>query len=236
MLISMTEHYDISKMIKKYRELNNVSMPLLASVSGISKESLYKWEKGTKPTDFNLVNKLKIILESDWKTLHNDYLNQNNLGSNNVSKNYLQHRRDLKNNQTKKLVPIYETEFTAGMIELIKTNSSANILGYINIKEFEDCDAVVTCKNNSMAAKINPGDWVGIRRIYEMDDIELGGIYGIVTKNFNLFKYINKIESDKYCISSENADYKDRKIDIDKVQELWVVSATVPFSQIKTYL
>ncbi len=29
-------------------------MPAIAAATGISKENLYKWEKGTKPSDFEL--------------------------------------------------------------------------------------------------------------------------------------------------------------------------------------
>ena len=82
----MSFDFNISTEIKKFRASNNVSMPMLSKVSGISKENLYKWEKGTKPTDFNLVNKLKKILESDWKILQIEYLNDSR-GSNSSFEN-----------------------------------------------------------------------------------------------------------------------------------------------------
>lgn len=150
---------------------------------------------------------------------------------------YNEKRLKLKNGDSEKGVPVYNVEFTAGFIELIKDGVN-NLIGHINLPEFKGCDAVVTCRNNSMSDVINPNDWVGIRRIYDMEDIEYGAIYGVVTKNFSLFKYLFKCEADesKWTLRSENASYNERDIPISKVLELWVVQASAPFSKIKVYI
>src|SRR6186713_968797 len=49
---------DIGNRLKEFRKKKKVKMPAIAAATGISEENLYKWEKGTKPSDFTLYNKL----------------------------------------------------------------------------------------------------------------------------------------------------------------------------------
>src|SRR5690606_8340779 len=132
-------------------------------------------------------------------------------------------------------VPLFDVDFTAGFIEMHPSNP--NIIGYVDLPQFRGCDAIVTCRNNSMSDVINPNDWVGIRRIMDKNDIEFGGIYGIVTVNFRLFKYLKESEKTNYIlVESENKQYKPRHIHIDDLIEIWVVQVTAPASMIKMYL
>src|SRR5687768_4024772 len=54
---------EIGIRLKEFRKRTNIKMPVIAAATGISKENLYKWEKGTKPSDFKLYNKLVAYLD-----------------------------------------------------------------------------------------------------------------------------------------------------------------------------
>lgn len=147
------------------------------------------------------------------------------------------HLNGVKNNKDNS-VPIADIDFTGGFVELLENSSHPNIIGKINLPQFRGCDIIVTCQNDSMSDVINPSDFVGIRRIFDFHDLEYGkAIYGVVTNNFRLFKYIDAADKAEYItLKSENKKYTDRTLHLGKILELWVVQAVMPASQIKVYL
>jgi glycine dehydrogenase subunit 2 len=54
---------EIGIRLKEFRERKKIKMPAIEAATGISKENLYKWEKGTKPSDVNDYLKLKAYLD-----------------------------------------------------------------------------------------------------------------------------------------------------------------------------
>ncbi|MBO9203229.1 MULTISPECIES: LexA family transcriptional regulator [Niastella] len=54
---------DIGIRLREYRSRSNAKMPAIASATGIAKETLYKWEKGTKPSSIEEYYKLKGYLD-----------------------------------------------------------------------------------------------------------------------------------------------------------------------------
>lgn len=59
----VNKEIDIGTRLKEFRERSNIKMPAIANATGIAKETMYKWEKGTKPSDINEYFKLKIYLD-----------------------------------------------------------------------------------------------------------------------------------------------------------------------------
>ncbi|MBO9204194.1 MULTISPECIES: LexA family transcriptional regulator [Niastella] len=55
---------NIGKRLKEFRGRSNVKMPSVSIMTGIAKETLYKWEKGTKPSDVKDYFKLKAYLDA----------------------------------------------------------------------------------------------------------------------------------------------------------------------------
>jgi phage repressor protein C with HTH and peptisase S24 domain len=54
---------DIGTRLKALRDRLKIKMPVVALATGIAKETLYKWEKGTKPSDINFYFILKRYLD-----------------------------------------------------------------------------------------------------------------------------------------------------------------------------
>lgn len=60
---------EIGTKLKNFRRRYGISMPLIAAATGLPKESMYKWEKGTRPMDFEQVKKLEAFLEREERRL-----------------------------------------------------------------------------------------------------------------------------------------------------------------------
>src|ERR1044072_4406773 len=56
-------HQNLAQRLKNFRERTKIKMPAIAILTGIAKETLYKWEKGTKPSDINDYFRLKAYLD-----------------------------------------------------------------------------------------------------------------------------------------------------------------------------
>jgi len=63
---------DIGVRLREFRKRSDISMPAIASATGISKETLYKWEKGTKPSNIEDYYKLKVYLDKEENRLENE--------------------------------------------------------------------------------------------------------------------------------------------------------------------
>lgn len=205
------------KEIKRLRENAGLTANAITKLLGIDSLVRYKaWEQYDSNPKFEDRKKIEKFFKMDLeeiiklkkipadllsykeKLIENNIVNEDTIPyKKDQPKTYLQKRFEQKNTADSIVnVPVYDIEFTAGFIEIINTGN--NVVGYFNFTEFAGCDAVVRCRNNSMLGIINPNDFVGIRRITDFEDIELGAIYGIVTKNFALFKYIQKAGNNNY--------------------------------------
>ena len=60
--------FDLGKRLAAFRKQYDVTMPAIAKATGISRENLYKWEKGVKPRDFNEYRKLEAYIRGVEET------------------------------------------------------------------------------------------------------------------------------------------------------------------------
>lgn len=144
---------------------------------------------------------------------------------------------DKKNGDTLKPVPVYDIEFTLGFRELIRDERVAQI-GNLSIPEVIGCDYVIKARGDSMADYINDRDWIGIKQVYDFEMIAFSHPYAVVTKEFQIVKYLSQSKKgDKFwSLKSHNKQYEDYDIPIDKVNELYIVRAILPFSKIKSVI
>src|ERR1043165_162971 len=66
--------HNLAQRLKAFRERTKIKMPAIALLTGIAKETLYKWEKGTKPSDINDYFKLKAYLDEMEKKVREEQL------------------------------------------------------------------------------------------------------------------------------------------------------------------
>ncbi len=142
--------------------------------------------------------------------------------------------KEVKSNQ----VPIYDVEFSAGiMTSLIENRDNHFPVGYLSIPEVNGCDAIIRAKGDSMADRINDGDWIGIKRMDLNEWFPMGYIYAIETEQAQIIKYIKQgATSDMLKIVSHNTFYEEEEIPRNIIKELWSVRTVLPFSKIETLI
>lgn len=134
-------------------------------------------------------------------------------------------------NDSQKLVPVLDTEFSAGFVEQIR-DKQPEILTYTNMPEVQGCDYIIRAKGDSMADYINNMDWIGIKMIHDKEVISYGNAYAIVTKDLQLIKYIRKGSKGNYLLSSRNKDYDDFELPITKVLDLFIIKTVLKIKTI----
>lgn len=136
-------------------------------------------------------------------------------------------------------VPVYDIEFAPGVMStLLEKGDSHYPVGYLSIPQVSGCDAIITAKDDSMAPRINSGDWIGVKRIDNWEEwLPMNYIYSIVTDNIELIKYIRKSnEPDHFTIGTPNKEYPDDEIPKKVIREIWSVKTILPFSKIETLI
>jgi phage repressor protein C with HTH and peptisase S24 domain len=223
----------LAEKIKKYREENNVSMPDLSRATGISKENLYKWEKGTKPTDFEAVRKLQNILESNWKDLQIELIRNGDQTLNTVSENpetYIQKRRNLKiDSSTSFKVPLVSVKARAGYV-----NDYDNIDLINNLDKYAIPPGVshigaiwryFEVDGDSMEPQLSSGDYILCSQVPQEDweNVKDFYVYVIVTETNLLIKRIFVKSEKEWVLISDNETHTPQKLfDVTTLKELWV--------------
>ena len=122
--------------------------------------------------------------------------------------------------------PIYNMDATCGEVSRPIDFAQEQIIGYVDMPNLSKDAAIIRANGESMKAKINDGDWIAVREIYDMEDIYYGMIYLILTNEYRMLKYSRKYEPDEdnyVILRSENKDYDDIKMRKSKILRLYVV-------------
>jgi transcriptional regulator with XRE-family HTH domain len=202
--------------IKDERDKKNITQKELADGIGITTRQLMRYENEgltPKPIVSNAIN---------------SFIEKYDINSHGKNQKQIKSKNDTtKNITTNAGIPVYDIEFSLGFTEKIK--DSPSVLGYINMEEFRGCDGIVRARGESMAKKINNGDWIGFKRIFDFDVINFGNPYGIVTKEMDMIKYIKKgTDKNSFLLQCENKDYQDFEILKSKILELYLIKTVMP--------
>lgn len=122
-----------------------------------------------------------------------------------------------------KPVPYYRTVQS-------KTNSdniemTGEVIEYVYMRDLNDCDMMIVLHSNSMLGKYNPGQRLGLRRVYDLRLIEYGEVFYIRTREFNTVKYLWPVEDkeDVVKLVPANKEYPAYNIPKDLIDELYIV-------------
>lgn len=213
--------------IRVQREKKGLNKSELAHLVGVSPSAIGQFEKGDNNPKTEVLLKLNKVLEYDF--INDRPLNMLN-----------DHETEYRATVVKSVsVPVYDIEFDAGILgNLVEKGENNFPVGYLNIPEVSGCDAIIRAKGDSMAPRINDGDWVGVKRMLNWTDwLPVNYIYAIMTDDVELIKYIKKGSTDdKFKIVSDNPNYDDDEIPKKLIKEVWSVKAILPFSRIETII
>lgn len=209
--------------LKRIREANNLSAQQLAGLTGVDLERLKKWEQRDQNPRAEDAEKLLSFFGVKALTDLEE-----------VSKVPSVQTPFAVANYTGEGVPAFDVEFAGGNRNNSFFWEGEHPIAYFNIPEVLGCEAIIRARGESMAKRINPRDWVGIREVKDFRDfLPYGHIYGVETKEFGLFKYVRKsTEPDCVLLTSENEAYEPQDLALDKIIRLWQVRVVIPISQI----
>ncbi len=124
--------------------------------------------------------------------------------------------------------PIYDIEATAGNLEL-SGHIPETIKGYINMPSFRECIAFLYVRGDSMYPKLKAGDLIGVIPVDDIDIIQYGQVYLVITKdNQRMVKYVRKGKDNSMLVlRSENEKYDDIEVKRSKLEKLYMVKGPI---------
>ena len=132
------------------------------------------------------------------------------------------------------LIPIYNLEATAGLVELFRGKEELEVMDTMSIPNLPRCDGAVYVAGDSMHPLLKNGDIVAYRKVNDWEnDIFWGEMYlisiAVDDEEFITVKYIQKSEMGLEYIKlvSENKHHQDKDVHLKKVRALALIKATV---------
>lgn len=149
-------------------------MPAIAALTGIAKETLYKWEKGTKPSDLNDYFRLKAYLNKMENKLDEEQLELETQKPATL-------RLPLNHNR----LPLPQTDGKAAAGTITFFNDEPElIVDRINAPFLGTVEGVVEVTGESMAPTFVNGCRVVILRLNNYRILDWGLYYYIIDKNW----------------------------------------------------
>jgi phage repressor protein C with HTH and peptisase S24 domain len=168
----------IGTRLKAYRERTKTKMPRIATETGISKENLYKWEKGVKPSDIDDYNKLKNYLDkmesqaADGKSAYQN-TEEPPIRTSLISI-FLTQDEDTQEYPDEKAVP-GSVIHIKGRPALIAWRNESSVIGEV--------DGLINVAGESMEPRFKSGSWIAIKKLKYTRIINAGYYYYIIDKN-----------------------------------------------------
>lgn len=129
-------------------------------------------------------------------------------------------------------IPYYDLDITAGDIPVYFDESHVRPDHYIDIFGFNNCTHSFPVAGHSMYPKICNGDIGIFQHIKDKSIIDWGSIFLIITSERRLLKYLRKSQKEGYVIlASENKEFDDMEIPMDKILELFLYKGKIEKNQ-----
>lgn len=135
-------------------------------------------------------------------------------------------------------VPYYENiDVTGGIATLFQDNKEIPTF-YINYEHFNDCTAYVPVVGDSMYPKYASGEIIAVKRIYNLDIIQWGEAYLVVTNgNANDLRTVKLLhphdDESKIVLRASNPNFKgDTVIDKCDIISLFLIKGKITRNQL----
>lgn len=218
---------EIGNRLKAFREKTNIKMPAIAAATGISKENLYKWEKGTKPSDVDLYNKL------------NDYLDKMERGFSHVMEDGKMNGSQKNSFDPKSLLTgifIAEDEESLALTDelgvpgniitlndkpvLIARRNDSSIIGSV--------DGLIQVNGDSIDPRYTSGAWIAVKKLRFTKIINGGFYYYVIDKNLQgiLGKVRPSVENNSITLFAEN-DSTEITRNMDDILAIFSIEAVI---------
>jgi SOS-response transcriptional repressor LexA len=126
-------------------------------------------------------------------------------------------------------IPVYDIDVTAGGNLDFSNQLPETIKGYINLPNFKNCIAFIVVKGDSMYPRFRAGDYIGIEPLLDMDIIQWGQPYVVLTTdNQRVLKYLRHGKDDLHItLKSENPNYDEMHLKKNKIRKIFMAKGPV---------
>jgi phage repressor protein C with HTH and peptisase S24 domain len=213
---------DIGVRLKEFRLRSNIKMPAIAAATGIPKGTLYKWEKGTKPSDINDYFKLKAYLDKEESKLEEETWKIEN-------QKPVTLRVPLNNRRPS--VPQTDGKAASGTV-ILTNNEPELIVDRINAPFLDFVDGVIEVIGDSMEPTFPNGCRVTISRVNDNLALSWGLYYYIIDANWQgiVRRVYQGDKENSLRLVSENPDqlkYPPIERTMDQVTAIFRVCASI---------
>lgn len=133
------------------------------------------------------------------------------------------------------LVPLYDIEATAGMVELFRNKNGKNKpIDYISIPNLPKCDGAIYVTGDSMYPLLKSGDIIMYKELQNsIDNIFFGEMYLVSIdldgEEFVTVKWIQKSDiGDEYIkIVSQNSHHQAKDVHLSNIKALALIKASI---------
>ena len=218
---------EIGKRLKEFRKRKNIKMPAIAAATGISKENLYKWEKGTKPSDFD---QLQLLIE---------YINNEDNAPDQVAEDPKLIKKAKPSSTTfltgiflsqdEESVLLYDNNAAPGNVIIINKQPIL-VASRIDAPVIGDVDGVIPVTGDSMEPRFRSGNFIAIKKLRFTRIINAGSFYYLVDKNHTgLIRRVRPAgETNSIILISENGeDYPEITRKMDEILAIFSIEAVI---------
>lgn len=218
---------EIGKRLKEFRKRKNIKMPAIAAATGISKENLYKWEKGTKPSDFD---QLQTLIE---------YINNMDNAPDQVAEDPKLIKKAKPSSTTfltgiflsqdDESVLLYDNNAAPGNVIIINKQPIL-VASRIDAPVIGDVDGIIPVTGDSMEPRFKSGNFIAIKKLRFTRIINAGSFYYIVDKNHTgLIRRVRPAgETNSIILISENGkDYPETTRSMDEILAIFSIEAVI---------
>lgn len=120
---------------------------------------------------------------------------------------------------------VYNIDGTCGPSNRDFEFTTEYVIGSINLPGFDPKMPIVEAVEDSMIPRINPHDLVGLQEVVNWDVIFWGKPYFVITRDYRMFKILNKCKDDQeyVILHSVNSDFEDIQMKKSEILKLFIV-------------
>jgi DNA-binding XRE family transcriptional regulator len=160
--------------LKEFRERSGMKMPAISAIVGVAKGTMYKWEKGTKPSDLNEYFRLKTFLDK-----------MENKQEEEIWKFENKKPAILRLPLNSSAVAVPQTNGNGIPGTIVFNNNEPELIVYRIIAPFmKPAEGVIEIKGKSMEPKFKDGCRIAITRLKDCRLLDWGHYYFIISKNW----------------------------------------------------
>lgn len=226
--------------IKKARELMGLNQSEFASKVGVTQKDVSILENGNKKFIPNQYIEYLLNSSFDLNSIFDDQSDLRKKEVTEVNEASSVYRMRTDNYINSQLVPLYNLEATAGLVELFQNHADNQPINHINIPNLPKCDGAVFAVGDNMYPLLKSGDIVMYKEIKNIKDgIFYGEMYliglDVDGEEYVSVKWLQKSDKgeDYIKLVSENKHHQPKDVPMSQVKALALIKASIRINSMR---